>query len=264
VIAALAIVTALGITPAIALTIDVTAADGTKVGEVRVHLAPDLSGVMGGFVSSYGDPPSLGAAAAKCGEDHFNWYQLVMSDNNPPHGPDGKPLTAPYWDPPLGGYGWPDTQWADRLPWYWDEGPNPPPGTPGFDSRYKTENRLFDPNGDGVKEVLDYQDFPGGPLGTEVQFQTWLVSLNADGSLHSFHGGFSWTWTNPDVDPEGNAFRRWLPPGSGLAFLDEGQIPLTPEEGLAAYSRTIPEPSGIMLLIIVIGTRVARRRRYAA
>lgn len=245
------------------LTVDVKAADGTKVGEIHIHLAPDRSGVMGGFVSSYGEPPSLDAAAAKCGEHHFNWFQRVVSDNYPPNGPDGKPLTAPYWDPPLGGYGWPDTQWADNRAWYWDEGPNPPPGTPGFDSRYKAENRTFDPNGDGVKEVLDYQDFPLGPIGTEVVFQTWLVSLNADGSLHSFHGGFAWQWTHPDEEPDGDAFRRWLDPtGVGTVYLS--QTPLTPEQGWNAYGQSIPEPATAALLALGVAVMAARRRRLAA
>lgn len=263
VLGAVALVMLLGITPATALTIPVTAPDGTQVGEVRVHIAPDLSGVMGAFVSSYGDPPSLAAAAAACGEHHFNWYQLVMSDNMPPNGPDGKPLTAPYWDPPFGGYGPPDRQWADNLPWYWDEGADPPRGTPGFYDGLHLDDNLHDRNGDGVKEVLGFNDFPSGPLGTEVVFQTWLVSLNEDGSLHSFHGGFAWSWTNPDDGDWGGGRWPW-PLGMGIATLDEGQTPLTPEQGLAAFRQSIPDPGSLTLLVLgLCGALAARRRRMA-
>jgi len=270
-LAAVAISMVMAIAPAAALTIDVKADDGTKVGEVRVHIAPDGSGVMGGFVSSYGDPPSLDAAAQKCGEDHFNWYQLVMGDNMPPHGPDGKLVSAPYWDPPLGGYGWPDTQWADGLPWYWDEGPDPAKGTPGFVNGLNVDDNKHDPNGDGADEVLGFADFPAGPVGTEVQFQTWLVSVNADGSIHEFHEGFVWSWTNPDEDPDGSpgawGNRRWpWTFGLGVGTLDESQIPLTPEAGLDSYNRmtAIPEPASLTLLAFGLAALGARRRPRAA
>ena len=45
--------------------------------------------------------------------------------------------------------------------------------------------------------MLNFYDAPGGPNGLSLSFKTWLVSLNADGSLHSFHTGFSWDYSIP-------------------------------------------------------------------
>ena len=58
-----------------------------------------MEGVFHSLVTEPGQPSnsptSLNAAAAACGEDHFNWYQVVTSDNNPPRGGDGNPLIPP-------------------------------------------------------------------------------------------------------------------------------------------------------------------------
>jgi hypothetical protein len=104
--------------------------------------------------------------------------------------------------PPLGGYGAPDTQWADGLPWLWDEGPDPPGGTPGFEDGYNLEDVLDDLGdqfgADGIDDSLFYEDFPYGPRGSSVTFRTWLVSLDEDGLPHDFHERFQWTWSNPN------------------------------------------------------------------
>ena len=187
-----------------ALSIPVNAPDGTQVGTIDVGVTPGGDGIVGGFTSTHGDPASLDAAAKKCGEHHFNWFQVVVADTNPPNGADGTPMVPPYVDPPPGGY---QGQWADGLPWYWDEGDDPEPGTPGFEDGYHLDDNLVDTNGDGVKDKLGFADYPYSPPPTHVEFKTWLVSCNADGSLHSFHGGFSWTYDNP--------------PAEGLAGVDD-------------------------------------------
>ena len=114
VLAALLVLLMLG--PALGgpITIPVTASDGTPLGTVTVDVSADGQGVVGGFTSTYGDPPSLGAAAEKNGEHHWNWYQVVVRDNDPPTDAAGNPLTPPYVDPPTGGY---PGQLADGLPW---------------------------------------------------------------------------------------------------------------------------------------------------
>ena len=120
-----------------AARIDV-ACNGTPVGVIDLVPAfvSGRVGLTGGFATPLG---SLGAAAAACGEDHFNWYQQVLTDNIPPVNTAGARLRTPYNDPPPGGYGGPFPQWADNFPWYWDEGSDPPSDTPGFKDGY---NRL--------------------------------------------------------------------------------------------------------------------------
>jgi len=178
--------------------------DGVTVGTVEFMTATTASGrpgVVGSFTASINDAmgkPSIAAAAAKCNEDHFNWYQVITADSMPPNDAAGNPLVPPYPDPPAGGYGPPSTQWADDLPWYWDEGPDPAAGTDGFSDNYNVNDNTTDGNGDGVNDTLEFQDFPGGADGTELTFRLWLVSLNADSSLHSFHdGGIEWSFSNP-------------------------------------------------------------------
>lgn len=196
--------------------------DGDFVGEVTVN--PLDSGVFGGFTSFVGMPPSLDAAAQICDEDHFNWFQVIIADNDPLNDVNGVQQSPPYIDPPLGGYGPPDTQWADDLPWLWDEGPDPPLGTPGFDDGfYNLEDVLLDNLGsDGVADTLLFDDVPGGFFGSAVAFQTWLVSLDADGSLHEFHEGFAWSWSNPSGgDGASVVLPQPLPPELGLTLYQQ-------------------------------------------
>jgi hypothetical protein len=170
--------------------------NGMNVGVVDIVPALDGArpGLSGGFATPVG---SLAAAAALCGEHHFNWHQRVTSDNMPPVDAGGNRLVPPYDDPPPGGYGndpttgGDDTQWADDFPWYWDEGPDPPAGTPGFENGY---NRL---DNEPTGSMLRFRDFPGGPDGTRVTFSLALVSLNADNTLHSSYPILNWYYFDP-------------------------------------------------------------------
>ena len=179
----------------------VWAPDGvTQVGWIKVQT--DGTGVKGSFESIVGGPPpSLKAAAQMLGEDHFNWFQVVLEDNRPPQDSGGNPLAPPYTDPPPGGYyppGHPDRQWADKLPWYFDEyAPLPPWGSTWSEDYLRETNESLD--------TLGFFDYPGGPAGTTVKFATWLVSLYADGSVHRFYEGFTWTWSNSPTNPGGSA-----------------------------------------------------------
>jgi hypothetical protein len=210
------------VSPVQALTIPVFC-DSTQVGNIVVNAVAG-DGVAGGFTSTIGMPVSLAAAAAFCKEDHFNWFQLVTADNMPPVDAGGMRLTPPYVDPPSGGYGndpttgGDDTQWGDKLPWYWDEGPDPPAGTPGFTDGLNVNDNLSDPNGDGTNETLDYSDDPGGAIGTNLSFFTQLVSLNADGSLHRSDGGFTWDWTNATGTPTASNLQAIPEPSSIILF----------------------------------------------
>ncbi|MDD3328019.1 MAG: PEP-CTERM sorting domain-containing protein [Zoogloea sp.] len=160
------------------------------------------AGVKGGFTVT---PAlgNLGAAAKACGEDRFNWYQVVASDNKPPVDSAGNRLSAPYIDPPMGGYGDEpstapdDTQWADNLPYYWDEGADPAAGTPGFANGYNVLDNLVGGDTFATAHTLLFEDSPGGLADTSLFFKTWLASVNADGSLHALYTKFSWGWSNP-------------------------------------------------------------------
>ncbi len=181
----------------IAWAYDIPVFDGIDlIGSITVN--PDDSGVIGKFTSSEGAPPSLNGAAQFIGAHHFNWCQVINSDSDAPNDVHGVKQVPPYVDPPLGGYGNPDVHWADGLLWLWDEGADAPPGTPGFDDGYILMDVLNDFNpGSGPDKLLWFEDFPGGAPNSFVNFATWLVSVNADGSLHGFHEGFAWEWSNP-------------------------------------------------------------------
>ena len=196
--------------------------EGMLVGEINVGISG--AGISGGFVTNSPMFPTLASAAAKCGEDHFNWYQIVTADNMPPVNSAGVRLTPPYIDPPSGGYGndpmtgGDDTQWADNLPWYWDE-QVPAPGTPGYFPNLQLSANV-------TANTLNFADFPGGPDGTTLAFITKLASINTDGSLHRLYGGFLWDYVDP-VGAQGPSIQNFrvheVPaplafPGIAIAF----------------------------------------------
>ena len=266
----LAAVVALSV-PVHALTIPVMNG-GTQVGTITVDVdpAPPASpkGVKGEFTSSVGDPPSLAAAAQAMGEHHFNWGQVVLEDNKPPNDASGNPLVPPYLDPPPGGYGPPSAQWADDLPWYWDETqpPDPKPASwePGYDLGSRTE-----PN------RLDFRDYPWGEEGTKLKFATFLISCNADGSLHSIHEGFVWTWERPasggDVGPDynRNIFDGFVPDvGQQIALFDTSGLIQSEWDDIyrllgPVVEPAIPEPATLSLVGLGLAALARRRRRRA-
>lgn len=118
--------------PATALSVDINCG-GVKVGTLSVFDGFPLG-------AEFKATTTLADAAKQCGEHHFNWYQVVVADNKQPKDASGKPVTAPYVDPPPGGYvdSNPSTAGdqsllADNLPWYWNEGP--PPAGKKFEER---------------------------------------------------------------------------------------------------------------------------------
>lgn len=142
--------------------------------------------MLADFASTVG---SLAGSARLCGEDHFNWYQIVTATNVNARDRQGNPLTPPFVDPPLNGLDPAiDPTWADNLPWYWDEF-SPPEGTANFEPASLLSKHNF-------ADILQFEDIPHGPPGDMYSFRTWLVSLNADSSFQSFHGSFSWDWSS--------------------------------------------------------------------
>ncbi|MHC4718414.1 MAG: PEP-CTERM sorting domain-containing protein [Planctomycetota bacterium] len=243
--------------PASALTIPVMH-EGQQVGTITANVSPDGKGVIADFTSSVGGPPpTLDAAAQQMGEHHFNWGQVVLEDSDPPNDADGNPLVPPYLDPPPGGY---ENQWADNLPWYWDETepPDPKPATwePGYGLSDNTES-----------DKLNFEDYPWGAPGLHLKFGTFLISCNADGSLHSIHEGFTWTWDRPesggglDGSLNRNIYDEFVP------FVGQQIFILGPADpsvagGLFGPAVVIPEPATLALMGAGL-LALARRRRAA-
>lgn len=189
---------------------------GQVVGTVYYGPATDpksgAKGAEANFTIDQGKFDDLGAAAAFCGEDHFNWQQFVLLANHLPVDAAGKPLTAPFLDPPPGGYGdnpvtpGNDTLWADQYSWYWNESPGPA----DFDlATYASDN------------TLTFKDFPRWPDNSQsLLFLTYLVSVNEDHSFHEYHGGWLWTWDSTGGGTSGEF--QSLPEPASWALLSGG------------------------------------------
>jgi len=230
--------------PAWALLIPIKCGD-TLVGNIDVAVAAIGTGITGGFTSVLGGPPAtLKAAATACGEDHWNWYQVVTADNQIPG--------APYVDPPKGGLG---PQWADDLPWYFDEKPVPNPLPAGKLPENPPDTYQLSKN--SVGPTLKYFDFPGGDPGLNLSFKTWLVSLNADSSFHSFHEGFSWDFSitlGPVMVSKADNLKALagLPGNADYQNL------------IGGFATAVPEPkSWLVMLVGLVGLAVVASRRRA-
>jgi hypothetical protein len=189
--------------------VDVMTPGKKKVGTLQVEYGSfpkeDLPGIKAVFTSQEGKPATLKAAAqaydAKKG-DHFNWYQVVIEDNNPLYFYDfGKKKVfkckPPYVDPPPDGYRKANGDYYgeahDGLPWFFNEGK--------WYARSKSGISYFteDPK-------LKYQDFPKDPgkegKETTIKFKTWLVVLDTASKFVAWAGvGFEWEWSNPKGKP---------------------------------------------------------------
>jgi hypothetical protein len=221
-----------------ALTIPISCG-GMQVGSITVNAQGAGMGISGGFTSSVGTPPSLAAAAAACGETQFNWYQIVTSDNGRAQNAAGMFLTAPYVDPPPDGYNY---LWADNLPWYWNM-TNPPNGAPNVDPDL----------GLGAQTTMSTLNFSDNPTSAgNITFMTWLVSLNANGSLQSFDAGFAWTYSTESNTVTGLV--EYLEPPTDAQYQDL----------VGGFAKAIPEPATWVLMIAGFGGLVVLRRRAVA
>jgi len=212
-------------TAARAISFDIVAPDATVVGSVNVDVSFDGPGVVGGFTSTFGTTPSLQAAAEKCGVHHFNWLQVVVVDDNPPMLPGGLFPDPPYIDPAPGGFA---AGWADQLPWYWDEGPDPTPTPANWADGYHLDDQT-------TVDHLAFIDYPS-MAGVELPriFQTFLAGVDADGAIRSIHQGFTWTYfgfSEEFDDAAGDKLGRNIvpPPSPGMVIVDE--LPLPPGAG---------------------------------
>jgi hypothetical protein len=169
-----------------------------KIGVIGVgHTNDDLAGIDAVF-----EPRTTLAAASKSvGVSHFNWYQFLVKDTDPPKDASGQRLQAPFIDPPCGGYGGLDRDWADQLPWYWDEAEPPGPGGGHADRGNQLDVNLEDGS-------LFHSDAPDGAPGTKLVFRTYLTGVAEQGSAPVFLGGWSWSFTIDEYRGRVSAVKR--------------------------------------------------------
>jgi hypothetical protein len=128
------------------------------------------------------------------------------------------------------------------LPWYYDEY-LPKAGT-------KNVNKKLQLSAQSAGDTLNFGDFPGGPAGLKLSFKTWLVSLNKNGSLHSFHPGFSWDF---EVTKTGRA-------ASNIKGLNQFPTDAEYKNITQGFAAAIPEPATWLLVSSVL-LLAGRRRR---
>jgi RTX calcium-binding nonapeptide repeat (4 copies) len=152
---------------------------------------------------------TLDEAAKLCGYDHFNWYQIVTNDPNPPTAKGEKaPLKTPYVDPPIGGYENITVPGSDDdLPFFWND-PLAKKGQKGT-----RQNLEFNISKDGT--TLNFRDKPtlfrGQPVqtGRFLRFQTSLVGVFPGGTFQVLYT-FNWksNYNGSDGGVEITAQRR--------------------------------------------------------
>jgi hypothetical protein len=186
------------------------------VAEAAVNLRDDTDGRIAGVkgeleLQDTTKYKTLKDLAQKLGFDHFNWYQIAVEfnpDKNDKNYLDlynaqGTALAKTFIDPPPGGLAKKNAnnqlelvQWADKLPWYWDE-KSPAAGSDEekkWDKDYAVSSRT-------TNTTLSYVDRPNFPFKAVIKFKTWLVGVDKDGKLKQFFGGFSWSLkTEPNAN----------------------------------------------------------------
>jgi hypothetical protein len=222
-----------------------------QVGTISVDAVPN--GISGGFKSTDRSPPSLAQAAKDCNQDHFNWYQVVISGDTGAM-VNGQPLKPPYIDPPAEGID--GGLWSDNLPGYWDEyspnAKNDPKGKLYNNAYLLNTNLISDGCGTGPGQppcILHYEDFPSFFPGTTVQYVTYLASVNKDGSFDSFEGGFTWTYTSTGMPQMGNV--------TGISYQGTSPPDKWYKDILTGFA---PEPSSFVMLATGLGSLIGLQR----
>jgi hypothetical protein len=201
----------------------------TRLGRITLTETGDASNPVEAVFETIGDAGTLGAAAAALGGHHFNWYQLVITDDAPPNATSGEyttaistltvgaPLTVPRIDPPSGGTGQTSSSadngiYADDKPWLWNEvqvGPgafsdDQDEGASQFYCVREFTNNPLAATPPGVdpcvgdpsqQSSLTYQIGPWAgnltDIGNRFQVRTWLVLVDIDGNQVRLLNGFT-------------------------------------------------------------------------
>ncbi len=197
--------------------------------------------VSGSFIRATFTPKfglTLQQAAQRAGYDHFNRLNVVTADVSatfcPLLGADlvdvlGTCPTAPYIDPPHGGYLYQATDYsnlnsticvppvADNLDWYLDE-----EFAETFVRGRPTQLERYSAPLNGTLTSLHFLDSPSTSLGGDVQFRTSLVGVKSGGrgEIVAFNGTQSdWRVVGTLFGPDVIERRSTLNPdlGSGIA-----------------------------------------------
>jgi hypothetical protein len=162
--------------------------NGKALGEIALEVHRDLrgsQGLEGAFTPTGMTLPALLGYLGDNEQDrkaptHLNWLQVLTRSTLPPPNPQ-----APFIDPIIGGF---SKQWADNLPWYFDEEPAPDPLPVG------KEYGAFALQEQTTGSQLKYIDYVvGHPIGTEFSFQTFLVADYGDKTYRPLGDGFQWS-----------------------------------------------------------------------
>ena len=195
----------------------------TLLGTVTISTTGIATDPVSAVFDTNGDAGSLAAAAAAYGAHHFNWFQVVHSDAQPPNAPSddllvvGAAVSSPRISPPSGGSGQtaPNAQdgvFADDKPLLWNEIQT----LPGDFSADQTVGGAFY----SVKEFTDNDTAPApagvdpavgdpsqqtqlfygvgpwvgdiGGSGEAVEVRVWLVAVDINGDPVRYLRGFSY------------------------------------------------------------------------
>jgi len=210
-------------------------------GAISLGMANNGATMTAAFTPNSG--MTLAQAAAQCGVQSFNWQQTVTTDPYPPKAANGTQLSAPYLDPPVGGYlGGP----ADNAyPYYWNSS--------------ELANGSCPLNGQSVaiqtSNTLTFCDTPAEPqlqAGQYLQFDTELLGIGPNDSsipLFDFDWKSNFGGTVQGVSARGNP--NAPDPNSGT-----GGVTLTAVNGVAT-----PEPAPVLLTMLSLSLVYIRSRK---
>jgi RHS repeat-associated protein len=149
----------------------VTGKDGQPIGTIIVDV---VSGSIQAEFSNEqnGKMQPLQEIAELVGADHFNWFQIIVEDDNPPVGE--KP---PYVDPPSGAELAKNKKADDK---------------PGFYNEKGSENSPSTVANHDLGDRFTYRDQPSEPKDGHITVRTWIIGVDAAGIPVYYGDGFEW------------------------------------------------------------------------